>query len=375
VKPPAYRPPGAPSIIETENADLKRKCDSLQSQLREAQAEAQNLRRTANSPTTGRATLPPLRTSPLPQKMLIQPSPLKEDPEMGEDEVEEFMAAFSNNEMSFDEFLISQEWDQGPRKPSRSPPEQLQDPDTSALELEHQGQPGSMEYRIFFKRGGGGARVSPWHDIPLRNKGGSLNFICEVPKWTRAKFQIATTEQDNPIKQETKKGKLRCYDYGDVLFNYGAFPQTWEDPSHESPETNAKGDNDPLDAVEIGVRQRPVGSVTPVKVLGSLALIAEGQTDWKVVCIACDDPLAPMIDTMEDVYTVLPNAAECLRTWMQSYKTAGNPNPYRIGFDGEYQEKDFTMGIVDEMHKYWTAACKGQAKLRSRSISLVFKKL
>jgi inorganic pyrophosphatase len=38
-----------------------------------------------------------------------------------------------------------------------------------------------------------------------------------------------------------------------MMFNYGAFPQTWEDPSHISQDTGKKGDNDPLDVVEIGM--------------------------------------------------------------------------------------------------------------------------
>ena len=34
--------------------------------------------------------------------------------------------------------------------------------------------------------------------------------------------------------------------------NYGAFPQTWEDPSHVPDDTKFPGDNDPLDVIEIG---------------------------------------------------------------------------------------------------------------------------
>ena len=41
---------------------------------------------------------------------------------------------------------------------------------------------------------------------------------------------------------------------GDLYFNYGCFPQTWEDPTHIHPDANARGDNDPLDVVEIGAR-------------------------------------------------------------------------------------------------------------------------
>ena len=31
----------------------------------------------------------------------------------------------------------------------------------------------------------------------------------EIPKWTRPKFEIATGEQFNPIKQDTKNGMVR----------------------------------------------------------------------------------------------------------------------------------------------------------------------
>ena len=34
--------------------------------------------------------------------------------------------------------------------------------------------------------------------------------------------------------------------------NYGALPQTWEDPDIVDAVTGLGGDNDPLDAVEIG---------------------------------------------------------------------------------------------------------------------------
>ena len=52
--------------------------------------------------------------------------------------------------------------------------------------------------------------------------------------------------------------------------------QTWEDPGHVDPNTNAKGDNDPLDVCEIGYRVAGRGEVRQVKVLGTIALIDEG---------------------------------------------------------------------------------------------------
>ena len=101
----------------------------------------------------------------------------------------------------------------------------------------------SMEFRIFFNEDG--KAISPWHGVPLKNADGTFNFICEIPKETKAKMEVATDEELTPIKQDTKKGKLRDYPYN-INWNYGMLPQTWEDPGHEHPEMKVMGDNDPV---------------------------------------------------------------------------------------------------------------------------------
>jgi hypothetical protein len=80
--------------------------------------------------------------------------------------------------------------------------------------------------------------VSAWHDVPLYAGNGMLNFLCEIPKETSAKMELATDEVRNPIKQDTKKGKLRHYPYN-INWNYGMLPQTWEDPGHVDGELKA----------------------------------------------------------------------------------------------------------------------------------------
>lgn len=76
---------------------------------------------------------------------------------------------------------------------------------------------------------------------------------------------------------------------GDIFFNYGCFPRTWEDPEHVHPDTKFPGDNDPLDVCEIGLRIVATGDVRQVKVLGVLAMIDEGEGEGKrrgvVVCL------------------------------------------------------------------------------------------
>jgi hypothetical protein len=61
-----------------------------------------------------------------------------------------------------------------------------------------------------------------------------------------------------------KNGRLRFYQHGDMMFNYGCLPQTWEDPDHVTEDTGCKGDNDPIDAVEVGLRQIKTGEVVVV---------------------------------------------------------------------------------------------------------------
>lgn len=93
--------------------------------------------------------------------------------------------------------------------------------------------------------------------------------------------------------------------------------QTWEDPNHAHPETKAKGDNDPLDVCEIGEQIGYTGQVKQVKVLGIMALLDEGETDWKVIVVDVADPLAPKLNDIEDVERHLPGLIRATNEWFR----------------------------------------------------------
>lgn len=57
------------------------------------------------------------------------------------------------------------------------------------------------------------------------------------------------------------------------------------------------GDNDPLDAIEIGDRVLSMGEVTRVKVLCYLALQDQNETDHKIIVISTDDEKAKQINS------------------------------------------------------------------------------
>ena len=77
------------------------------------------------------------------------------------------------------------------------------------------GEPKSLDLRVQFHYNDNGQlkQISPWHDIPLFSPDGYIHMITEIPKFSRAKFEIATGEEYNPIKQDVKNGKLRNYNY------------------------------------------------------------------------------------------------------------------------------------------------------------------
>jgi inorganic pyrophosphatase len=229
-----------------------------------------------------------------------------------------------------------------------------------------EGQEGTLEYRLFFEKDG--KRVSPFHDIPLHADAakGIFNMVVEIPKNTRAKLEISKEESFNPIKQDVKNGKLRFVEYGDgYMWNYGAFPQTWEDPSHKHPETDAFGDKDPLDVCEIGDAVAKPGDVKQVKVLGVMALIDEGETDWKIIAIDVNDPLAEKLNDIDDVEKEKPGYLHETYVWFRDYKGA---NGNKFAFEGKAKSRDYALQIIEENSAFWKRLVAGETEPKGISL-------
>jgi inorganic pyrophosphatase len=115
--------------------------------------------------------------------------------------------------------------------------------------------------------------------------------------------------------------------------------QTWEDPNVVHPETKAKGDNDPLDVCEIGELVGYPGQVKQVKVLGVMALLDEEETDWKVIVIDVNDPLASKLNDVEDVERHLPGLLRATNEWFRIYKIPDGKPENQFAFTGECKNK------------------------------------
>ncbi|XP_065110939.2 inorganic pyrophosphatase 2, mitochondrial isoform X2 [Paramisgurnus dabryanus] len=210
--------------------------------------------------------------------------------------------------------------------------------------MERRGRPNSPDYRIYFKTSDG-KYISPFHDIPLyvadeqeydvppkklKTNEILFNMVVEVPRWTNAKMEMATKEPLNPIKQDVKKGKLRyvanIFPHKGYIWNYGALPQVCV-----------------------------AGQVIQVKVLGILALIDEGETDWKVIAINIEDPDALNLNDIEDVRKVKPGYLEATVDWFKKYKVPDGKPENQFGLNGQFKNKDFALEVIKSTHSYWKA--------------------
>merc|ERR1719323_912384 len=137
-------------------------------------------------------------------------------------------------------------------------------------------------------------------------------------------------------------------------------PQTWEDPNVEHPETKCAGDNDPVDVVEIGSAALQQGAVEPVKVLGVLAMIDDGELDWKVIAVSTNDALAKELNDISDVEAKCPGVISGIREWFRWYKTPDGKPLNAFGFSEKALDKAAAMEVVADTHEAWKKRREGK---------------
>lgn len=231
--------------------------------------------------------------------------------------------------------------------------------------FESSGTFGRTDYKLHFKDDDG-ELISPWHDIPLQPKGAAdtFNFVVEIPKGIAHKMEVNKEERYNPIMQDTTHNgtRGRNYLYGVPFFNYGLLPQTWEDPSIKDLNGNG-GDNDPLDVIEVGARQLPMGSVNPVKVLGSLELVDQGEVDHKILVLSVADEDADRIDSIADLKRVKPGVLEQLIDWLKNYKLPEGKSQNEFAQETPTTAAEAVM-IIRATHERWQKLKAGDIKVK-----------
>ncbi|KAF5832414.1 inorganic pyrophosphatase [Dunaliella salina] len=205
---------------------------------------------------------------------------------------------------------------------------------------------------IYFKQGA--KIISPWHEIPLYARDGNLHYICEIPKWTSAKMEVAIDEECTPIKQDVNDKGLRFYPIPSN-WNYGLLPQ---------------GDKDPVDVMEISSKAHHQGDVYEVKPLGVYAVIDGGKLDWKVIAISLDDPLAELVNDAADIEMHLPGELEAIKIWLSKYKESEGISLIKFGYHGKCLDRKSAQEVINETHELY-GALKSGARLHDGNLSLI----
>ncbi|AIN95321.2 inorganic pyrophosphatase, putative [Leishmania panamensis] len=222
----------------------------------------------------------------------------------------------------------------------------------------------SKVWRLFFKDGLTDAVVSAWHGLPLYPGTAAdprvFTYVAEIPKGTRAKLELSKEEPHNPIKQDIFKSKegqpLRYFRYGNMPFNYGFLPCTWEDPMHIDPHTKCIGDGDPVDVVHLGPPHR-VGTYEPVRILGVLGLIDQGETDWKIIVESASVTAGEGYGTLAKVPQELQAT---IIDWFENYKVPDGKKKNEFAFSKEIKDAEMALSIVAQCASQYDALMKGK---------------
>lgn len=137
-------------------------------------------------------------------------------------------------------------------------------------------------------------------------------------------------------------------------------PQTWENPNVDHEFVGEPGDDDPIDFFDIGQDPGYFGQIRQSKVLGGLAPNDGGETDWKIMVIDINDPIAPYVNSVEDVEKYRPGTTKAYYEWFQYYKVARGSDTIEIVGDG-YQNASFiTEHVLPQGYEWWVDLISGK---------------
>jgi inorganic pyrophosphatase len=163
-------------------------------------------------------------------------------------------------------------------------------------------------------------------------------MVVEIPAGSNEKWQ--TSALTGALYFEHVDGKPRIIQYLPYPANYGFIPQTLHSKEQG-------GDGDPIDVVLIGpALQR--GSVQPIKILGAIKFLDDGEDDTKFIGVAADGPFNNDLNDIEDLLLKYYGALEIIRLWFEGYKGPGS-----LFFQGYAQRKE-ALEILEHAHKDWT---------------------
>jgi 3'-phosphoadenosine 5'-phosphosulfate synthase len=104
-----------------------------------------------------------------------------------------------------------------------------------------------------------------------------------------------------------------------------------------------------------------MGSIVPVKILGSMELIDEGETDHKIIVLRATDSHFDEIDSVADLERFHPGVTAKLVDWLKNYKTSDGKPVNRLKHD-EPTSAAAAVKVVEEVSKFYKNLLSGVTK-------------
>jgi inorganic pyrophosphatase len=172
--------------------------------------------------------------------------------------------------------------------------------------------------------------VNLWHDIETgSNVPKVLYVIVEIPKGSQNKYEY-----------DKKRNVMRL---DRVLYSpfyypcdYGIIPQTYAE------------DGDPLDALVLVTNHTYPGVLISAKPIGLLSMRDSGTMDYKILCVAKDDP---RYASFKDIGDVEKHHLKEIAHFFQVYKNLEGKKVEIHGWENATQAKKVIMASVKSYQK------------------------
>jgi inorganic pyrophosphatase len=171
-----------------------------------------------------------------------------------------------------------------------------------------------------------------------------------MPLGSLQKFEVMTDVPGNPILEDTNSSAFTSFGHP-LPFNYGCFPQTFRDPEAERHSGEGdKGDNDPLDVLDLCAEAIDPGVVFTCRPLAAVSLIYESWADWKILAVNTDssNPLAAA-GCIEDVVRINPGRLEEVLQWIDDFKKTASTSAVNF----EIHDAKAARAIIERDHRSW----------------------
>lgn len=154
--------------------------------------------------------------------------------------------------------------------------------------------------------------------------------IVEIPAGTRDKWQLSK-QQPELLEWEFANQQPRRIAYLGYPANYGALPQTLAAKADG-------GDGDPLDVLILG-DPLPRGSQLPVRIIGRMRMLDNGEQDDKYLAVLSTEETFGHLRSVTQLQREFPSVTAILQLWFSHYKgTAGQVS--EISFDDKVPSDD-----------------------------------